>query len=766
MKKFNKFMSEAKGYGDVNRAVGSAQDKLDRAQAKNVTSKGKKLGVLADPYSGKPTKQEVWEYKGKKWLVLGKSVEVFVPMKYHKVIKENFVLRDGEYLKKGTPVKWKAADGKEVEGKIEGHQSGRYIDEILVTKSKSKFYKPGDYAYDVYASDIGVTFKEDIEQIDEVTKTEADEIKTKLDALKRKGFNVFHHNFSKRNLSSTVNTRNIKSGIAEIDKFIKSYKAKHIKTETAKDLEARGEDKPHRVEFAKTYKSASGIIIKVTKEYSTVEMDVSAVVNLSEDIEQIDEAGEWIDAWAQAQFLQYGIAVSTIILAFGILAAQYGVGKARQFFKDLKKSKNPKADVDAIIKKQKIKEDIEQVDEGFKQLKNIKNTHPEMVRFDQMKWYRKLVKQLKDEPGEEIVLTIEKPSDSYRKTSGFGDSVSVRQQDISGIGLGKTKTEKLGGGGIRTTKVLAINENVRQIDELFGLGKKKDKQHKYKAGDELPELGGTIRFKSKKFPGFTLEGSPFTRLSGKRYEVSIKDVVNFKDRSKLGLQKYNKAIGNVEVVSAKDIIEIVKYNQFGKYATKKTPQEKDRFDRNDYGININDIKKGQYVEYSDKGKSSKHSIIGKVTGIGDDELVYVEVYKSTDPRIKPGSGRKMVYFGWIKRILDRSAVTEDIANAAGGPLGSNPSTGTIAGYDPMLKKKPLKRSKFAGTECFEVDNDTFQKCHTGHGKHERWDRYLKDDCDSCKTIRAYAKRYPQKDIVIQRAGCGTMTWLKKKGVHY
>jgi len=570
MKKFNKFMSEAKGYGDVNRAVGSAQDKLDRAQAKNVTSKGKKLGVLADPYSGKPTKQEVWEYKGKKWLVLGKSVEVFVPMKYHKVIKENFVLRDGEYLKKGTPVKWKAADGKEVEGKIEGHQSGRYIDEILVTKSKSKFYKPGDYAYDVYASDIGVTFKEDIEQ----------------------------------------------------------------------------------------------------------------------------------------------------------------------------------------------------VDEGFKQLKNIKNTHPEMVRFDQMKWYRKLVKQLKDEPGEEIVLTIEKPSDSYRKTSGFGDSVSVRQQDISGIGLGKTKTEKLGDGGIRTTKVLAINENVRQIDELFGLGKKKDKQHKYKAGDELPELGGTIRFKSKKFPGFTLEGSPFTRLSGKRYEVSIKDVVNFKDRSKLGLQKYNKAIGNVEVVSAKDIIEIVKYNQFGKYATKKTPQEKDRFDRNDYGININDIKKGQYVEYSDKGKSSKHSIIGKVTGIGDDELVYVEVYKSTDPRIKPGSGRKMVYFGWIKRILDRSAVTEDIANAAGGPLGSNPSTGTIAGYDPMLKKKPLKRSKFAGTECFEVDNDTFQKCHTGHGKHERWDKYLKDDCDTCKTIRAYAKRYPQKDIVIQRAGCGTMTWLKKKGVHY
>ena len=268
MKKFNQFISEAEGYRDVNRQVAAAQDKADRAQAKNVTSKGKKLGMLADPYSGKPTKQEVWEYKGKKWLVLGKSVEVFVPMKYHKIIKEGITLPDGGRLKKGHKVSWLAADKKKVHGIIDFHEGGRYIDSIKVTKSQSRFYKAGDYANDVNADDIGLTF------------------------------------------------------------------------------------------------------------------------------------------------------------------------------------------------------------------------------------------------------------------------------------------------------------------------------------------------------------------------------------------------------------------------------------------------------------------------------------------------------------------TEDIANVAGGPLGSNPSTGSIAGYDPMLKKKPLKRSKFAGTECFEVDSDTFQKCHTGHGKYERWDKYLKDDCDTCKNIRAYAKRHPQKDIVIQREGCGTMTYLKRKGVHY
>lgn len=316
MKKFNQFISEAEGYRDVNRQVAAAQDKADRAQAKNVTSKGKKLGMLADPYSGKPTKQEVWEYKGKKWLVLGKSVEVFVPMKYHKIIKE------------------------------------------------------------------------DIEQIDEVTKAEAKQLATKLKSLKRSGFRVTIGDQPRFFWATASKINADKSHKAAVDAIIKAFKAKL-------DYSMPGNE---RGDFVKRYKSASGIEIEF--ERST------------------------------------------------------------------------------------------EIDDGSKTLQVSVSTEP----------------------------------------------------------------------------------------------------------------------------------------------------------------------------------------------------------------------------YSD--------------------------------------------------------IKEDIANVAGGPLGSNPSTGSIAGYDPMLKKKPLKRSKFAGTECFEVDSDTFQKCHTGHGKYERWDKYLKDDCDTCKNIRAYAKRHPQKDIVIQREGCGTMTYLKRKGVHY
>jgi hypothetical protein len=511
MKKFNQFMSEAKGYGDVNRQVASAQDKVDRAQAKNVTTKGKKLGVLADPYSGKPTKQEVWEYKGKKWLVLGKSVEVFVPMKYHKVIKED----------KYNPTGYHTV-----------------VDKPFFTKS-----------------DIAAT----------------------------------SHDKKMRSELKTAQWMHSKSGDRE------------------NQLVTFEDEK-----IAKKYAKKHGSKIYVT---------------------------------SMNTFRLY---------------------------------------------KSGVTESIERIDEGFKQLKNIKNTHPEMVRFDQMKWYRKLVKQLKDSPGEEIVLTIEKPADSYRKTSGFGDSVSVRQQDISGIGLGKTKTEKLGGGGIRTTKVLAINENVRQIDELFGLGKKKKQKEK---------------------------------------------------KEKLQTYKDNKS------------------NDVSKYGIHR-----------DHGI-----KNGQHIEFiwaygkgASSKSSSKNTIIGKVIGQppeSDGDLYKVKVVKSNNPKIAVGKTINRVFYTQIVRVLS-DKIAEDIANAAGGALGSNPSTGSIAGYDPMLSKKPLKRSKFAGTECFEVDNDTFQKCHTGHGKYERWDKYLKDDCDTCKNIRAYAKRHPQKDIVIQRASCGTMTYLKRKGIHY
>lgn len=111
-----------------------------------------------------------------------------------------------------------------------------------------------------------------------------------------------------------------------------------------------------------------------------------------------------------------------------------------------------------------------------------------------------------------------------------------------------------------------------------------------------------------------------------------------------------------------------------------------------------------------------------------------------------------------------------VVHRLGEEIANSVSAGSIAGVSdndpPVSQKKVLRRSKFAGTECFEVDPDTFHKCHLGHMKNERWSKYLKDDCEQCKAIYAYANRHPQKDIVIQREGSGEMMYLKKRGIHY
>lgn len=457
MKKYDQFISEAKGYGDVNRQVASAQDKVDRAQAKNVTTKGKKLGMLADPYSGKPTKQEVWEYKGKKWLVLGKSVEVFVPMKYHKVISERRQWRPDDFrvgqeisYEIGTASNWKTGKIIRKGGKYTGTIISTYVpgeeDGTLVVKNSKTGKSEQVWMHSVI--DIlkhpPMRLGEEIERIDEVTKAEVKQLTTKLNSLKRKGFKVHIGDQPKWFWATANKMKADKSHKAEIDAIIKAFKAKL-------DYSMPGDE---RGDFTKTYKTASGIEIefeRVTEYDKTKTLSISVTTDIIKELEPPMRLGESIEP---------------INEIFGTIVPQ--------------KCENPK-----------------------------------------------------------------KPS----------------------------------------------------------------------------------------CPGYYQKNSLYRRCN---------------------------MCGHI------------------KYINEEAP-----------------------------------------------------------------------------------------ANAAGSALGSNPSTGSIAGYDPMLSKTPLKRSKFAGTECFEVDSDTFNKCRMGHMKGERWNKYLKDDCPQCQAIHAYSQRHPQKDIVIQNQSvAGEMCYLKKKNIHY
>lgn len=106
-------------------------------------------------------------------------------------------------------------------------------------------------------------------------------------------------------------------------------------------------------------------------------------------------------------------------------------------------------------------------------------------------------------------------------------------------------------------------------------------------------------------------------------------------------------------------------------------------------------------------------------------------------------------------------------NAPANSVGSAP--GNIAGVsdnDPPVKQKKVVRRKFAGTTVFEVDSETFNKCRNGHMKYERWDKYLNRETSVGEEIHKYAKNYPSRDIIVQREGCGTMQYIKRKGVNH
>jgi hypothetical protein len=61
--------------------------------------------------------------------------------------------------------------------------------------------------------------------------------------------------------------------------------------------------------------------------------------------ECINEVGEWMDAWAQKELIIQGIGAGAALIMIGVVTAQMGIAKAKAFFKGLKKSKDPKADL-------------------------------------------------------------------------------------------------------------------------------------------------------------------------------------------------------------------------------------------------------------------------------------------------------------------------------------------------------------------------------------------------------------------------------------
>ena len=68
---------------------------------------------------------------------------------------------------------------------------------------------------------------------------------------------------------------------------------------------------------------------------------------------------------------------------------------------------------------------------------------------------------------------------------------------------------------------------------------------------------------------------------------------------------------------------------------------------------------------------------------------------------------------------------------------------------------------FAGVDVFKVNDDEYNNCKHGKKKHQRWSNYVDVESETGKKIYGYAKKNPNKSIIVQHDKTNHMLYLKK-----
>ncbi len=107
----------------------------------------------------------------------------------------------------------------------------------------------------------------------------------------------------------------------------------------------------------------------------------------------------------------------------------------------------------------------------------------------------------------------------------------------------------------------------------------------------------------------------------------------------------------------------------------------------------------------------------------------------------------------LKKFED--VLNEDSPTTAMG--GGNLATRGI----PLLKKPPkgLVMKRFGGIDVFAIDPTYFQKSRLGKKKYTRYSGYVGED-EAGEYIRAFARKYPKKSIIVMDSSTGCMQYLR------
>ena len=93
---------------------------------------------------------------------------------------------------------------------------------------------------------------------------------------------------------------------------------------------------------------------------------------------------------------------------------------------------------------------------------------------------------------------------------------------------------------------------------------------------------------------------------------------------------------------------------------------------------------------------------------------------------------------------------------------TNMGSGNLATRGIPLMKKPPKGlvvKKFGGIDVFALDPSHFQKSRFGKKKYTRYSGYVGED-EAGEYIRAFARKYPKKPIIVMDSQTGCMQYLR------
>ena len=142
-----------------------------------------------------------------------------------------------------------------------------------------------------------------------------------------------------------------------------------------------------------------------------------------------------------------------------------------------------------------------------------------------------------------------------------------------------------------------------------------------------------------------------------------------------------------------------------------------------------------------------------VAGTGDDVAHWKKKKKKKKKAMMDGKTMDLLH-----KLIDQGKSADEIAKEM---KLDRDTIQALMEEDAVVTAPIQPDSTFASMPVFKVNNTDFAKCKFGKSKFARWAKHIDVNSESGRRIYAYAKKNPNKSIIVQHEKSGHMLYLRK-----